>query len=362
MFTNIRRGRLGQRIALAAVLACTTSGLAACGSSTGTSPNESGSASGIEKKTIGYVDLIASGAMQRRYFDYFSEGAKAVGWEVQLQDAKGDPTRANTAAINLLNQGVDALVVSCADSAPMAPAIRLAKTKKIPAVQVGCAMTDEGAWDASFPIDDAAVGKTLGEHVVKELGADAKVGILGDTTILAGKVRGDGLQQGFSSGSVNVVGNQSVSLTDAVGATRKTASSYLTANPDLKGIIAVYDFFAPPAGETVQNANRTADVGVYSFFADAVNVPYMKTPNSALRAVADGPVEQVSLVAVDQLLAHFEEGKAFDSSAAKNLDISYEIFTKDNLPEGGDDYLTPYPVEKYLSEYKSQWDQKYGSK
>lgn len=357
MLTNILRGRMGKRVALIAVFACLTSGLAACGSS-----GNSSASNGVQAKTIGYVDLIASGAMQRRYFDYFSAGAKALGWDVQLQDAKGDPTRANTAAINLLNQGVDALVVSCADSAPMAPALRLAKTKKIPAIQVGCAMTDERAWDASFPIDDAAVGKTLGAYVAKELGDNAKVGILGDTTILAGKVRGEGLDQGFKSANVNIVGNQSVSLTDPVGATRKTVSSYLTANPDLKAVIAVYDFFAPPAGETVKNANKNAQVGVYSFFADAVNVPYMKTPNSALRAVADGPVEQVSLIAVDQLLAHFENGKAFDSSAAGNLKINYEIFTQKNLPDAGDNYVTPYPVGKYLSEYQSQWKQKYGLK
>lgn len=360
MSMNItKRAFSGKRVLIATMVACLTSGLAACGSS---DTAAEATVQGIEPKTIGYVDLIASGAMQRRYFDYFSAGASALGWEVQLQDAKGDPNRANTEAINLLNQGVDALVVSCADSAPMAGALRLAKTKKIPAVQVGCAMTDESAWDASFPIDDAAVGKTLGEYVAGQIGPGAEVGILGDTTILAGKVRGSGVQDGLASADVKIVGDQSVSLTDPVGATRKTVSSYMTANPNLAAVFAVYDFFAPPAGDTVKGAGKSDAVGVYSFFADAVNAPYMKTADSALRAVADGPVEQVSLVAVDQLLAHFESDLPLDSSAAANLDIPYEIFTPDSLPEVGDDFLGPYPVENYLPAYESRWEQSYGSK
>ena len=77
---------------------------------------------------------------------------------------------ANTSTINLINQGIDALVVSCADSAPMRPALKLAKSKGIPAVQAGCPMTDEKAWDASFPLDDAAVGHALGEYVGKQIG------------------------------------------------------------------------------------------------------------------------------------------------------------------------------------------------
>lgn len=348
----------GKKVTVVALAGCLIGGLVACGSDSG----GTASVEGLTPKTIGYVDLIGSGAMQRRFFSYFSAGADALGWEVQLQDAKGDPNRANTEAINLLNRGVDALVVSCADSAPMSPALRLAKTKNIPAVQVGCPMTDENAWDASFPINDAAVGKKLGEYVAGAIGPRSEVGILGDTTILSGKVRGEGVAEGLKSAEVNIVGDQSVSLTDPVGATRKTLSSYMTANPDLKAAFAVYDFFAPPAGDAVSAAGKTDTVGVYSFFADAVNAPYMKRPDSALRAVADGPVEQVSLVAVDQLLAHFEKGQPFNSNAASDLDISYEIFTADSLPEIGEDFLGPYSVGDYLPAYLTRWQQTYGSK
>ncbi|BCG90188.1 MULTISPECIES: sugar ABC transporter substrate-binding protein [unclassified Mesorhizobium] len=314
----------------------------------------------VDKKTIGYVDLIASGAMQRRFYSYFTAGTDALGWKVIFQDAQGDPTKANTEAINLINQGIDALVVSCADSAPMRPALKLAKSKGIPAVQAGCPMTDEKAWDASFPLDDAAVGHALGEYVGKQIGDNAQVGILGDTVILAGKIRTNAVKEGMAGAKAVIVGDQSVNLTDIVGNSRKIVSTYLTANPDLKAILAVYDFFAAPAGNTIKSAGRADKVSVYSFFADAVNVPYMKTEGSPLKAVADGPVEQVGLLAVDQLLGHFKANKPFDSSAAQRLEVPVEIFTLENLPPAGEDFLTPYPVKKYIDQYKEKWTKEYG--
>lgn len=313
----------------------------------------------VQKRTIAYVDIVAAGAMQRRFYSYFTAGADALGWEVILQDGAGDPTKSNTAAVAMLNQGIDALVVSCADSAPMRPALQLAKSKGIPTIQVGCAMTDENAWDASFPIDDVSVGRTLGDYVAKEIGENAEIGILGDTTILAGKVRADALKAALESSNPKIVGEQSISLSDPAGATRKTVSTYLTANPDIKAIFAIYDFFAPPAGNTIKSAGKADTVNLYSFYADAVNVPYMRTEGSPLKAVADGPVEVVSLLAIDQLLGHFEAKKPFDSSAGNKLTIKYDIFTQDNLPPESADYLTPYPVEPHLAEYVKKWSAEY---
>lgn len=354
--------RITRSFRLRTAVAAIAAGLAMGVTTLGSAQAEATVSFPVEKKTIGYVDLIASGAMQLRFYDYFTAGTNALGWDVIFQDAQGDPTKANTAAINLLNQGIDALVVSCADSAPMRPALQLAKSKGIPAIQAGCPMSDEGAWDASFPLDDRAVGKALGEYVGQQIGQNAEVGILGDTVILAGKIRTDAVKEGMASANAKIVGDQSVNLTDIVGNTRKIVSTYLTANPDLKAILAVYDFFAPPAGNTIKSAGRGDKVAVYSFFADAVNVPYMRTENSPLKAVADGPVEQVSLLAVDQLLGHFQAGKPFDSSAAQRLEVPVEIFTLENLPEGGDNFLTPYPASEAIEKMKAQWEAEYGKK
>lgn len=314
-----------------------------------------------QHKKIGYVDLIAAGAMQKRFYNYFTAGADALGWEVILEDGAGDPTKSNTAAVNLLNQGIDALVVSCADTAPMRQSLLLAEEKGVPAIQIGCPMSDDSLWDASYPIDDDTVGRTLGEYIATQLPEGSEVGILGDTVIIAGQVRTNAMKESLSGLNMKIVGEQSVDLADIAGSSREITSAYLTANPDLKAILAIYDFFAPAAGNTILSAGKGDQVSVYSFYADAVNAPYMVTENSPLKAVADGPVENVSLIAIDQLLNHFEKGEAFDGSAVKSMEVKYEIFTKDNLPTLSEGYLTPYPVETYLADYVAKWQAAYGA-
>jgi len=384
------KARRGQLVRLALALACISAlalTVAACGSSSSSSsgsatseaasgetetaasteagPEKAGKtaeAGSSPKETIGWVDLIASGAMQRRFQSYFEAAAEYLGWKFELQDAKGDPVAANKLAITMLNEGVSALVDSCADSAPMRPAIELAKQKGIPIVQVGCEMTDEEAFDASFPIPDEAAATKLGEYVASQIGQGSQVAMLDDTTILSGKIRTEAIKEALSSKGAEIVGEQSVDLTDVVGASRKTTSAYLTANPELKAIIAIYDFFAAPAGETIKSAGKGNQVGVYSFFADSVNAPYMEQPNSPLKAVVDGPVEQVSLLAADQLLAYFEGKEDFNSAAVSELEIPLKIYTAEDLPKLGPDYLSPYPVKPYLEKFEQKWEQEYGIK
>jgi len=349
--------------------------LAACGTSTPAAPASSSDspttaasssaateAPSLAGKKIGYVDLIGAGAMQQRFYSYFTAGAKALGWEVIFQDGKGDPTLANTAAVNLLNQGIDALVVSCADTAPMRPALKLAKEKGIPALEAGCPMSDNSLWDGVYALDDAAVGAKLGEYVASQIGQGAKAGILGDTTIIAGKVRTDALLAAMTSAKIDVVGTQSINLADLVNDSRKSTASFLTANPDLAAVFAVYDFFAAPAGDAIKAAGKTGTAAVYSFFADAVNAPYMKTANSPLKAVADGPVEQVGLLAIDQLVGFWAAKIPFDSATAQALVVPLTIYTKDNLPETPEGYLTPYPVDPYLAAVVEKWTTTYGLK
>ncbi|MFA4928662.1 MAG: hypothetical protein WC558_09095, partial [Patulibacter sp.] len=93
---------------------------------------------------------------------------------------------------------------------------------------------------------------------------------------------------------------------------------------------------------------------------NANNLPPLIDPKSPLQALVDGPVEQVSLVAVDQLLSHFEKGTPLDPKAADGLQVEYDIYTKDDHPELTKGYITPYPVDEYLKPYVTKWQQEYG--
>lgn len=358
MFHATRR-----RLATAAALALTVAGLAACGSDSDDTASTSAAADkpGVEKRTIGYVDNLHSGPMQQRWFNYFTAATDQLGWEVRLQDAKGDAALGAKQGVNLVNQGVDALVISCFDTAPMRPAINAAKKKDIPILSVGCPLPEQEAWDAVYHQDDNALSKALAEYVESQAPpSGGKIGVLYDDQLLSGRMRNDVFNETMKDSDTEIVGSEAIGLTDIESRSRKASNAFLSANPDLTGIVAIYDIYAPPAVSAIKAAKRTDDVSVYAYYANANNLPPLIDPKSPLQALVDGPVEQVSLVAVDQLLSHFEKGTKLDPAAADDLEVNYDIYTKEDHPELTDDYITPYPVDDYLDAYTEKWQQEYG--
>lgn len=346
-------------VAMAAMLSLT-----ACGSNSA-SPDSGSStgtvADGVAPRTIGYVDQYAPGAMQLRWVNYFTAATDALGWKVEAQDAAGDPTKGNQQAVALLNKGVDALAISCFDTAPMREALNLAKEKNIPVVQIGCPTPEPEAWSAVYAEDEAALATNLANYI-KNKTAGGETALLFDTQLLAGRIRTETLRKELAGSNTKIVCEQAIDLTNIAEASRKAAAACLDANPALSSIISVYDYFAPPAIEAIKSAGKQADVEVYGFYADAYNLPNLLAPGSPLKALTDGPVEQVALTAVDQLVGFFEKGTPLDSSATAKLDVPYTIYTVDNAPAYSKDFVTPYPVDTYLAPLIEKWKKDYGLK
>lgn len=321
----------------------------------------SGQFPGVTSRTIGYVDQFAAGAMQMRWFNYFKAGTDALGWKVVAQDAKGDPTKGNQQAVALLNEGVDALAISCFDTAPMRAALKLAESKKIPVIQIGCPTPEPEAWTGVFAEDEAALSRNLSDYINKQNSSGGETALLFDTQLMAGRIRTETLKSELAKSDTKIVCERAIDLTNLVDSSRKAASACLGANPNLTSIISVYDYFAPPAIEAIKSAGKAKTVAVYGYYADAFNLPNLLAKGSPLKALTDGPVEQVALTAVDQLAAFFEKKTPLDSSATTKLDVPYTIYTVDNAPKFSKGYITPYPVATYLDPLLAKWKKEYGA-
>lgn len=334
--------------------------IAGCGGGNSTSGGAS-TPGGVKARTIGYVDIVAAGAMQKRWYDYFVKGATKLGWKVKLADAAGDPSLALTQAENFINQGVDALAISCIETGGLRAALDDAKAKNIPTIAIGCGMPPPvEAWSGVYAEDDAGLAKTLATFITSKIGAGSEVGILADAALTVGHIRTDLITSELKSAGIKVVATTVVPLTDIVHGSTVGTADILNGHPNVKAIIAIYDFFAGPAIAAIQQAGKESTVSVYSFYADQVNLPLMIAPNSPLKGLVDGPVEQVSLVALDQLLAHFEKGAKIDHDAAKNLNVQFTVFTQDQHPTFAEGYVTPWSLDQYGKPFFDKWNQTYG--
>ncbi len=344
----------------ATALACALAlGVTACGG--GSSTSSTTPQSGVKARTIGYVDIVAAGAMQKRWYNYFTLGAAKLGWTVKLADANGDPTVALKDAENFINQGVDALAVSCVETGGLRSALDDAAAKGIPVVAVGCAEPPPTtAWSGIYAEDDLGLAQALANFLLKQIGPGTEVGILADAALLVGRLRTDLIKSELLSSGINVVANTVVPLTDIVHGSTVATSNILNSHPKVKAIICIFDFFAGPAITAVQQAGKQGSVNVYSFYADQVNLPLMLAPGSPLKGLVDGPVEQVSLVALDQLLKHFQNAAKLDPNAAQGMNVPFKVFTPQDHPDFVTGYITPWDFNTYAKPWFDKWNQAYG--
>ena len=145
----------------AAAVAIVALGLtpAACSSSSGGSGK--GKASG--KLSIGVVELDDSQTFSATQHTALDKAIKAKGWSAKFIDSKGSPANAISAMQNLLQGGVDALIVQTYAANQLTTGLAAAKAKHVPVFVTGGGNVEAGEAGAiqfinAEPINNALLG------------------------------------------------------------------------------------------------------------------------------------------------------------------------------------------------------------
>src|SRR5205823_5205084 len=137
-------------------------------------------------------------------------------------------------------------------------------------------------------------------------------------TILVGRLRSDYFINALKKAGIQLVSTPVIPETSIAPSTTQAIKGTLQAHPDTKAFVPVFDFSVGPGVQALKSLGPSAKgVAIYTYYADQVNLPLMLQKDSPIKGVVDGPVEQVSLVAVDQLLRHFNTGEPLDRNAAQ---------------------------------------------
>jgi ABC-type sugar transport system substrate-binding protein len=361
--------------------------LSGCGSSTSSSSASSSSASGssqsssstksVPHKTIGVVDALYSAPAQKRCDTALQDAAKKVGWTVKLADAGGNPATALTAARGLVTSGVDALVLSSVPQAWVAPALTQAKQQGIPTLVIcGGIGSQDNLYQGVYTEDETRVGQAMAQPIIaaiKKSGKPAQIAMLDDTSIDAGNLRSKAFKAAIKAvPNAQIVSDTSVDLKNPVQSTQTAAADDLTSHPNMNYFFAIYDWMAPPAITALRNAHKQNDVGIYSVYADLANTPLLRQANSPLKAVAEAPLAQTGIVAIDQLLNHFVNNQpisrdAFNSIADNPANYTFVANGASNLPAapgaGQNPLLGDYQISHLstiMAPWLKEWKSKYG--
>jgi len=260
------------------------------------------------------------------------EAADRLGVTLQVQAAEReiDVEKQMQIVENLIQTGIQALVITPSGSREIVSALVKAKNAKIPIIIVDTRVDAKAAADAGVKTetfvgsDNYAGGKLAGEYLVKAAGGKAHVGILEG---IPGHETGDSRMRGFRDAvkdapGVTIVASQPANWERDQGF--NVFQNMLQAHPDIDSVFACSDLMALGAVEAIAAANKTGKIRVIGF--DALD--------DAKKAIAAGTME----ASVAQFPA--EMGKAAVESAVKvirgetlpaDINVKLALVTKDNV-------------------------------
>ncbi|WP_066158713.1 ribose ABC transporter substrate-binding protein RbsB [Halalkalibacter krulwichiae] len=233
------------------------------------SNGESTASSGDGEFTIGF----SISTLNNPFFVTLQEGAEAqaeeLGVNLVVLDAQDDDAKQVSDVEDLVQRGVDAILINPTDSASVAAAVEVANSAGIPVITVDRA-AESGEIVTHIASDNIAGGELAAELLVELAGDGAKVaeleGIPGSS---AARERGAGFHN-VAEGTLDVVSSQTANFDRSEGL--NVMENILQSNPDIVGVFAHNDEMALGALEAIEAAGKGDEIFVIGFDAtdDAV--------------------------------------------------------------------------------------------
>ena len=192
------------------------------------------------------------------FFVSMAEGAEAkaaeLGISINVVDAGNDPAKQSTDIEDLINTGINVLIINPEDSASVGPAVQSALDKGIKVIAIDREV--EGAdIDVFIGTNNVAAAEAAGEELLNYLDSDDEVVILEGVPGASSAIdRNEGFLNALE-GNVNIVASQTANFdrTEALTVTE----NLLQAHPNIRAIVAANDEMALGAIEAVNGANKT---------------------------------------------------------------------------------------------------------
>jgi len=200
------------------------------------------------------------------YFNSMEAGGKKAAEAFGVDFIYTGPVDANPVdqlqiVQNLVNQGVEAISVSILDASAIAPVVADAKAKGLKLFTSDSDAPASGRDVYVAQATDQGLGETLIDELVKRVGEDAKIGFV------SGEATSSNLNAWIKIIQERVKAKYpKVTLLDpqyAGGSSDRAAqlaSDLMTANPDLKGLIAVASSTCPGVGQAIEAAGKIGQV------------------------------------------------------------------------------------------------------
>jgi ribose transport system substrate-binding protein len=293
-------------------------------------PQGENSAAGLGKKTIGVVVITQASEVFPQQQKAMQAAFDQLGWTMKLSDIAGDISKVPAAVDNLLQSGVDAVILQSVEPGFVGKQVAAhAKAKGVPIVGVDTGVpvaASEGILTAAIETPFEAPGKAEGEQMVQEFGDGAKVALIIDQLAATGRAGQKGLEAG-AAGQLDFVAKHQLDYAKLVPDVTSTTQQWLVQHPDLKAIWCPYDGACVGAGQAVQSAGK--DVAIFSMNGTPTAFDLIRQGVNYTTWAA--PFDYINWLATDVLVSVLAK---HDFQATTNTPV-FKI-DKSNVPKSGE--------------------------
>lgn len=376
------------RLLTASLATCLALGLAACGSSSDSSPSQPAEASSQEAESpaaaessaastaAAAVDCLAESkatvdaALQEpaltvpspafemsvnkgkkvwainiltnqfieTYSGYFEEAARAAGMEPTIFDGKGQVAEWNKGIEQAINQGADGIAIVGINLASIGEKVQEARDAGIAVIDVLNSQPDaplEYGLQGHVTSDYQQSGATLAAWALNDKQCEAGLGVLYTPDVAVW----EDLQVGAISEMNRLcpectAESEIINIADIAVDSGRAASTMLTKNPDINVLFATGDSFVTfvePAATQVR-----PDITIMGFDALDANVESIAADSGAQKASVGSPVIWESYATIDQL------GRAMAGlELTQGLVVPSRLIDKSNAVPGGNLAIFP---------------------
>ncbi len=243
--------------------------LAACSMDAPGSDSEEGEEGGESNGNFKIGFSIST--LNNPFFVTLNDGAEAKARELDAElmvvDAQDDASKQASDIEDLIQQGVDLIMINPVDSEAVTAAVESANAAGIPVITVDRSASG-GEVVSHIASDNKAGGEMAGEFLVSLVGDGAKVAELeGVPGSSAARERGEGFNA-VAGSSLDVVAKQTANFNRSEGLT--VMENILQSNPDVTGVFAHNDEMALGALEAIEAAGKDITVVGFDATDDAV--------------------------------------------------------------------------------------------
>lgn len=311
-------------------------------------PNPAGD---LGKKTIGMIVITQASEVFPQLQAGTNESFDLLGWDLKLVDLNGDISKVPADVENLVQSGVDAIVLASVEPSFVGKqALAAAKKANVPIIGQSTGVTaenSEGVLTASVDTPLDPYGKKLGEQVIEEFGDGAEVAMIIDQLASTGKAMQKGFEEGLA-GKADIVAEHQLDYAKLVPDATATSEQWLLQHPNLSTIFCPYDGACVGAGQAVLSAGKETAVmsmsgtlGAYDQMREGVNFTTWALP-----------ISYVSWLTTDVLVSVLGDGE-FETNN------EYPLFKVDqsNVPDSA-----ALPEEEIWGNLEEEFGERWGVK